>query len=89
MALNWSIDNLILTDLLIHNNPLSFPPGITTEDSSEPTKDNERMKTYIGDLNKGSQHADSINLMVVGHGGAGKTTLKNRVLLQESNFSIG
>lgn len=77
LPLDWCFDNLVLSEIKI--DALVLPP----------VKDGEQLMVYIRDLQRGATRPDLVNVMLVGHGGAGKTTLKNRVLLLQNCLPTG
>ncbi len=82
--MDWCFYNSSLTVLNLFGNPIRSPPKYLCDDIF-----GNKLKLFIKDLRRGSQHPSHIQLFLVGHGGAGKTTFKQRILLQQPCLNTG
>ncbi len=80
--MDWCFHNSSLNNLRLDDNPIRSPPNYLSDNSN-------KLKSFIEDLRKGAQHPSHIQLFIVGHGGAGKTTFKQRILLQQPCLNTG
>jgi len=65
----------------LRNNPLRSPPSFIGEDSS-------RLLEYFADLRVGAVRLNQLQLMFLGHGGVGKSTLKKSLRSIEEKNSL-
>ncbi len=82
--MDWCFYNSSLHTIILHSNPIRSPPQYLCDDIF-----GFELKSFIQDFRKGAQHPSHIQLFIVGHGGAGKTTFKQRILLQQPCLNTG
>ncbi len=80
--MDWCFYNSSLSNLNLFGNPIRSPPKYLCDKK-------DKLKLFVEDLRKGAQRPSHIQLFIVGHGGAGKTTFKQRILLQQPCLNTG
>ena len=48
--------------------------------------DSEALMEFVRDLRRGASYLDRVNVVLVGNGGAGKTTLKQKCLMDKDRL---
>lgn len=85
--IDWCFTNSILTTLYLDGNPIRSPPmHVCGADYDDP----KTLRAFINDLRaSGGERTSEVRVMLVGHGGAGKTTMKNRIVLNRPCLPTG
>ena len=81
-SMDWCFTNHTLQKLYLSGNPIRSPPKAVCYSMEDVMK-------FVEDLKRGASRLTTVKAMILGHGGAGKTTLKNRVLLDKQCLSTG